>query len=248
MKKITKNFRRLLIIIFLTLITVCILAYNYGLYTKTFSQILILIVIINTFLACYFLTSLYSIAKKTINSYLDKEKKITIKQVIEQKNTHNNEEVEHNEETYNKLIEELKCVSSAEELANLFLSKMAHEFEIVQGIFYQYNFETQIFNPIGEYAYYGEEPPKSFKIGEGINGQVARDKSMLYLNDLPVNYRKIVSGLGRSEPKCMIIMPVISKNETVAIVEISLIKQFNERMLEILQKILNEVAECLRQV
>ena len=47
--------------------------------------------------------------------------------------------------------------------------------------------ESDIFNVAGKYAYFGEEQPKSFKYGETLSGQVAKNKTALNLKEIPEN-------------------------------------------------------------
>src|SRR6202012_5200167 len=51
------------------------------------------------------------------------------------------------------------------------------------------------------YGYKSEKNiPTEFSIGEGLVGQVAFEKERIMLSNVPGNYIKITSGLGRSKP------------------------------------------------
>jgi hypothetical protein len=52
---------------------------------------------------------------------------------------------------------------------------------IVQGLVYKLDKETDAFQVLSTYAYYGEEEPQPFKVGEGLSGQAARDKKQIVL-------------------------------------------------------------------
>ena len=55
------------------------------------------------------------------------------------------------------------------------------------------NPKKEIFEPLCTYAYTSDEPPAAFKIGEGIPGQVAKNKTILNLRKIPENYLGIQS-------------------------------------------------------
>lgn len=167
---------------------------------------------------------------------------VTIEQVIDQRQEASQKKIEQSELKYKTLIEQFDRIDNPAEIAKTFLAVMSKEFDIVQGLFYQYNTETETFNPIADYAYYGEEEPQPFKIGEGLNGQVARDKKEIYLNELPASYRQVVSGLGKREPKYMLILPIISGNKTVAVVELSFFSNLATTQVAMLHKILNNLS------
>ena len=95
------------------------------------------------------------------------------------------------------------------------LKNLSKECEIAQGIVFILNKEQEKFLISGSYAYYSEEKEKSFKIGEGIAGQVVRDKKFIYIDNIPENYITILSGLGKGSPKYLIIFPIINGNDQV---------------------------------
>jgi two-component system chemotaxis sensor kinase CheA len=171
-----------------------------------------------------------------------KPENVTIDQVIHSQEETNLEQTQKNEDRFNHLIDQFNKIDNAEGLAKSFLSRMAKEFEIVQGLFYQYNPDTENFEPIADYAFYGQETPQPFRIGEGLNGQAARDQKTIYLSELPKNYRQVISGLGKREPRYVSIIPIISNEKTVAVVELALFNPLDSAPLMMLEKILNNLS------
>lgn len=125
------------------------------------------------------------------------------------------------------------------------LSNIAKEFNIVQGLFFVKQKEKDIFDISGKYAYFGEEEPKSFKLGESISGQVAKNKTVLNLKDIPENYVTILSGLGSSSPDHLIIVPIIHNNETIGVVELASFKEFKKNFIELFEKISEQMGKAL---
>jgi hypothetical protein len=107
------------------------------------------------------------------------------------------------------------------EYAEKILINLSKQYEIVQAVFYLKNRETQEFESVCTYAYTAEAKPAPFRTGDGIPGQVAKDKRMLILNSLPEGYLQIRSGLGRGNPTNLILLPLMLNKETIAIMEMA---------------------------
>jgi signal transduction histidine kinase/CheY-like chemotaxis protein/CHASE3 domain sensor protein len=87
---------------------------------------------------------------------------------------------------------------------------------------------------IGSFA--AEDAPKNLKIGEGLVGQMVKNKKMMVLNDLPSNYIRIKSSIGNTLPTSLIILPLMYSNEVIAVVEIGLLRTLTNVELEFLEK------------
>lgn len=75
------------------------------------------------------------------------------------------------------------------------------------------------------YAYYTTDTSRSFALGEGIPGQVAKDKKILCLDNVPEGYIKVVSGLGSSSPRYLIVAPIIHDGKTLAVLEMAMFEK-----------------------
>ncbi len=126
-----------------------------------------------------------------------------------------------------------------------FLSNIAKEFDIVQGLLFVKEKESDIFNITAKYAYFGEEEPKSFKSGESLSGQVVKNKTILYLKDIPENYVTILSGLGSSSPNNLLLIPIIINNETIGLVELASFKEFKHKFNDLFEKISEQMGKAL---
>lgn len=105
--------------------------------------------------------------------------------------------------------------------AERILNNLSKHFQIAQGIFYLKNVETEKFESLCTYAYNSEKGPSAFKIGEGIPGQVAKNKTILNLREIPENYLNIQSGLGDAPPRNILFLPLLLNKETIGIIEIA---------------------------
>ncbi len=121
----------------------------------------------------------------------------------------------------NKLILILSKCSSIEEVSSKFLSLICTEYKLAQGILSVRKKDSDEFYISGTYAYYNENTGYSFRIGEGICGQVAKNQQSIVLSNIPEDYINIVSGLGIASPKFLQVIPIIYANDVIAVLEIA---------------------------
>ncbi len=105
--------------------------------------------------------------------------------------------------------------------------------EIDLGMIYKKNSLGE-FENIFNYAYYNDDKPKTFSLGNGLNGQVALNGKPLLLKEIPDKYVKITSGSGFISPKNIYIIPVLNENETVFIIELADMKSTPENTFDLL--------------
>ena len=106
------------------------------------------------------------------------------------------------------------------------LSELAQVVTAHYGAFYilKQDEETQNvkLNLFSAYGYKSDKNiPTEFAIGEGLVGQVAFEKERIILSNVPGNYIKISSGLGRAKPANLIILPVLFENKVKAVIELA---------------------------
>ncbi len=128
------------------------------------------------------------------------------------------------------------------------LQNMAKELDIVQGLAFILNNADQQFHVSGEYAYYSEESPRSFLIGETLSGQAAKNQQLLNVKDLPDDYITILSGLGRSNPRHLIIAPVAYKNESIGVLELASFKPFGTNEEDLIREVSQSIASKLNEL
>jgi HAMP domain-containing protein/signal transduction histidine kinase/CheY-like chemotaxis protein len=90
--------------------------------------------------------------------------------------------------------------------------------------------------------------PTEFSIGEGLVGQVAFEKERIILSNVPGNYIKISSGLGRAKPANLIILPVLFENKVKAVIELASLDIFSETHLDFLSQLIESVGIVLNTI
>jgi hypothetical protein len=128
------------------------------------------------------------------------------------------------------------------------LLNVAHRFNTVQGLFYLKDQGSGIFSFKSGYAYFSESEPVTYREGETLAGQVAKNKKVLNLSKIPDNYITIMSGMGNGFPNYLLIVPVISpSNETIGMIELASFKSFSSEVEELFAYLGHKLGEKLVQ-
>ena len=155
--------------------------------------------------------------------------------------------------TINSLMNGLNTKLNLPEYSEKLLSNLAKQYELVQGIVFIQN-DKGIFKKEGAYAFYREDEAPEFTEGVGIAGQVATNKELVNISNLPEKYLKVLSGLGSSSPANLVIFPILYENKSIGIVELAtfvkmdklaeqVIKVFSRRLGEHLGEIQNQMTK-----
>jgi putative methionine-R-sulfoxide reductase with GAF domain len=125
------------------------------------------------------------------------------------------------------------------------LSLICKELEASQAAAYQVKQEDdkRWIELFASYAYHVPEGEKvSFRFGEGLTGQVAKEGKPVNINAVPEGYIKILSGLGSATPNHLIILPLREGDEIVGVVEIASFHAFNRHIEAELQQAFDKLA------
>lgn len=150
------------------------------------------------------------------------EKEIDIQKIVPAKNT-----------DINKYSEEL-------------LQNLSKSFPIVQALFYIKNPNEDLFHCYAEYAYFSENEPSEFRTGESLPGQAVKNKTIVSLDNIPDNYMVVASGLGNSDPKYLVFVPVKNNHdEVVGLIEYASFEPLTQNHTKALEGISVKVAETI---
>jgi len=122
----------------------------------------------------------------------------------------------------------IKDIKDQKEKYEKVLSNLCMRIEASQGLIYQVHKEKSK-RYIELYTSFAYNLPDSesvrYEFGEGLAGQVAKEKKKINIQDVPEGYITIISGLGSSSPNHLAILPIEINNEVLFVVEIA---SFNE--------------------
>jgi len=140
----------------------------------------------------------------------------------------------------------LQSAKSIDSFANKVLMNISKQVEIVRGIFFFRGNKEELFTCKGEYALAGNKPAP-FKMGENLDGQVAKNKTLTTIHEIPEDYFRIESGLGSALPRHLIIFPLVCNNETMAVIEMATFKKIDTAQVKILNTLISDLGERLNK-
>ncbi len=86
---------------------------------------------------------------------------------------------------------------------------------------------------------------KEIKIGEGLVGTCAADKSSIYIDKIDDDYIKIVSGFGYTKPKSLLLAPIYVEDEVFGVIELASSKTFSQYDIEFIETLSEDIAYTL---
>ncbi len=169
------------------------------------------------------------------------------KEILQELENRNQEEISEDKDeseaidhTVSLVLTGMQGIRTMKSFCNKILSNLGKEMEFVQGILYVKDAQEDLFTPAGEYAL-TDRKPGPFKAGEGLAGQVAESKTRMELYDVPENYFTVSSGLGNSQPRFLLIVPVLNNDESIAVIELAAFKKPDALTGNILDKLASEL-------
>ncbi len=194
-----------------------------------------------------------------ISSYLiNKKHSLLIEQInnnkileneIEQLKLKRIKEVENNSEHKNStLIATIKKEFRSKNLKTEkeILKYLINLLEGVQGVYFTPNNDhEQTLQLQASFAIGNDFDHRTFLQTEGFIGQAIINKNIMFIDDLPQDYTTILSGLGKSSPSSLIIIPIFFENSIFAIVEIALFNNITDETKLIVKEIPYLILESL---
>ena len=135
--------------------------------------------------------------------------------------------------------------TSLEQFTEDVLRNFANELNIIQALFYVKSLNADSFQCSAQYAYFSEDKPAEFKIGETLSGQAVKNKTVVALNSVPDDYMTIVSGLGKGKPKSLVFVPITNADESIGLIEYATFESFTDRHQKALEKVSKKVADTI---
>jgi HAMP domain-containing protein/signal transduction histidine kinase/CheY-like chemotaxis protein len=133
------------------------------------------------------------------------------------------------------------------------LSELAQVVNAQKGMFYILEQNESFKNPklklFAAYAFGDEvQMSKEFALGQGLVGQCALEKERILLTNIPKNYIKISSGLGKASPVNLIVLPVLFETEIKAVIELASFDTFSETHLDFLSQLTESIGIVLNTI
>ncbi|GAA4328825.1 response regulator [Pigmentiphaga soli] len=132
--------------------------------------------------------------------------------------------------------------STHAEFAAALLSDLAPRLGAGIGLFHLYDGERAELRVIGAYGAPASAAPQRARIGEGLVGQCAAERKTIALRRLPADYVRIESGLGGAVPRELLLVPVVTENKLLAVLEFGMLERLDARRRRLLETLAEPVA------
>jgi PAS domain S-box-containing protein len=140
------------------------------------------------------------------------------------------------------------------ELCDKFLSSLIKYLEANQGMIYLNQEREEMKNKpllelVSAYAWNRKKHlSNTIEPGEGLIGQVAIEKEKIYIVDVPDDFIRITSGLGDSNPRSILIVPLISNDELFGVIEIASFRPLAVHEIDFVEKLAEILASTISRV
>ncbi|OJJ23581.1 hypothetical protein BKI52_04255 [marine bacterium AO1-C] len=89
---------------------------------------------------------------------------------------------------------------------------------------------------------------KQIHLGQGLIGQTVLEKQSIQLNNIPQNYLKITSGLGETNPKNLLIVPLSINEDVFGAMEIASLHPLEAHQVDFVERLSENIASTLASV
>ncbi|WP_201276625.1 ATP-binding protein [Marisediminicola senii] len=140
-----------------------------------------------------------------------------------------------------------------EAVSNMILSELAPLVSAQHAVFYVISDSTEGHDvTLRLQAGYGFRERKhlstTYRVGEGLIGQCAREKKRILLIEVPDDYVRINSGLGSASPLSIVVVPVLFEGSVRAVFELASFSPFSPTHMEFLDQLTESIGLVLNTI
>jgi two-component system sensor histidine kinase/response regulator len=135
-----------------------------------------------------------------------------------------------------EIADALQGAEQPQEFGERLLSKLIPLVGGGCGAFHVLNEIDGRFHFTSGYGYDAAGSENGFAPGQGVAGQAARDRKTVLLEDVPPDYLRIRSGLGGAAPRTVAVVPIMTSDRVLAIVEAASFSVLTEQQRALLDE------------
>jgi CheY-like chemotaxis protein/HAMP domain-containing protein len=145
----------------------------------------------------------------------------------------------------------LQAAADTAELASIAITELTPLLGAGHGAYYAADLARERYTLAGGYgcrplpdggAVLSDKGGVVFARGEGLVGQCAAQARRIVLADAPPDYLRVRSGLGEAAPTAIILVPVVSHDQVLAVLEFAAFTPFGDSQLALLDELLPLIA------
>ena len=146
----------------------------------------------------------------------------------------------------------LRSESDLKKLSDVIIMQLIKYINANQGGIFFFNDENpkdQYLELISCYAYERKKHlERKISIGEGLIGQCFLEKESIVLLDVPNNYVKITSGLGVSNPRFILVVPLKREETILGVLEIASFNVLEDYQINFVEKLAESIASSIYNI
>ncbi len=183
------------------------------------------------------------------NSLLDMRNSIQKATEEEERRRIENEKISKANESYALFADIVRKESdNIADLSYNIINNIVEMSGLIQGGIFLLNYETE--KPYLELTASVAYERRKFKekkifVGDGLIGACAYEKKKVYMTDIPDNYAEIRSGLGTASPKSILIVPLLTEDHLVGVIELAALKEMDDFTIQFIEKVSEIIAASL---
>ena len=150
-----------------------------------------------------------------------------------------NERARRSKEIQANLMTEVQGESDLVAACAIIVSRTAQALDARHGALYlQQPTDVRRFALTASYAFHRRKDlPNSFGLGDGLVGQCALEGNRIEVTGAPADYVEIVSGLGKTQPVSLILVPIKFESEVVGVLELAGLRPFTDDDIDLLDSV-----------
>ncbi len=142
-----------------------------------------------------------------------------------------------------QLNDKMRGEQNISTLANNVIQHLCKFLSAQVGALYILDEQDEMLKLAGSYAYSKRKHvAEQFELGQMLIGQAALERQTIILSDVPEDYIAIGSGLGRTPPTNIAVIPFLYDEQVVGVIEVGTLAEFNETETRFLQSAVESIA------
>ncbi|MFG1424690.1 response regulator [Roseixanthobacter glucoisosaccharinicivorans] len=136
------------------------------------------------------------------------------------------------------LSRKLQETKESREFAQIMVREVSGLVGAGVGVFYSFDPDTGLLELRGSYGYKERRHVSpDYRLGEGLVGQCALERSTIVLSPVPEDYVRIHSGTGEANPRAVFVLPIVSKDQLLGVLELATFEPLQGRRLALVEEL-----------